>query len=162
MTVLGLLLAALLPLHGIVNAAGSILSPAHYHEQALSVEPHQLHGEHDAALIHADAALSQHHDHDHDDHHDDAHQNNGGTAVGHHAHALDATDVVYLDGESEASERGASGKQPTSSGDALLPGWWMALMSDMGAQVLPEPGCEFRSQAAAPLLRPPSASARYS
>ncbi len=157
MSVLALFIVVMLPLHGIVNAAAAIQSPAHYHGHAQrDLSPaadHHLNEEPNATTgLDDDHASASQPDHDHDH----AHAGKPVSSVGHHAHALDAADVVYLDGDSEQTERGTIGKQLTVNGDALLTGWSMIVMPRLGAQILPEPGCEFDSHAAALHLRPPS------
>jgi len=191
--VLGLLVAFLLPLHGIADAAGSILSPAHYHSRAqhhdvpspdIRVHPSGVnhadvknlaagrHGHEHASSVSREERLEDHEQHspphsqhddrklssEHlDDDHDDAHQGQPSASIGRHTHVLSAADVVYVDDDSESPERSAASKTTSLNADTVLPGWWMASMPVMGAQILPEPGCDFDSLPAAPLMRPPSA-----
>lgn len=197
MLVLGLLVAILLPLHGIADAAGSILSPAHYHSRVQQrdvsspdMQPHPGGGndayqralatgshrhEHASSVIGQDRheeheqqslARSQHDyrkmSREHlDDDHDDAHQGQPSASIGHHTHVLSAADVVYVDDDSESPERSAASKTTSLNADTVLPGWWMASMPVMGAQILPEPCCDFDSLPAAPLMRPPSAESLH-
>ena len=190
MIVLGLLVAFLLPLHGVAGAWASIQSPAHYHNrvQHFDVPSTGVHT-HSRGVNHAgqrelataghghdhDASVSRQEHHEQhslphrqrddrdmpsghlDDHHADAHQGQPSTSIGHHDHALNAADVVYVDDDSGSPERGAASTITSPNADTILPGWWMAAMPAIGAQILPERCCDFDSLPAAPHMRPPSA-----
>lgn len=145
---LALLVALLLPLHGVANAVASIQSPAHYHLQSQAFAPAST----PYQPLHDDDVLVSL-----DDRADSANQTRE-ALIGHHAHALDQTGVVYVDGDSDPSDPGGAGKHAKASGEAPLPGWAMPLLASRFTQTLPEPDEHYRSQPATPLLRPPSAT----
>lgn len=79
-----------------------------------------------------------------------------GSSIGHHAHAFADAGVVYVDGNQDEPDGGATGKHAPTT-DATLTGWWMPLRRAMGMQSLPAATWRFRSRLPAPALRPPSA-----
>ncbi|MEO5628751.1 MAG: hypothetical protein ABIQ62_03135, partial [Thermomonas sp.] len=182
MRALALLVALLMPLHGIANAFSSIHSPAHYHfpvhgdavpshlghmdarpsaHKGEHVTPAGSHDHHAAVEHHEHETLVEHDDHDHKHehgaqvgHHD--HERQAGSTVAQHAHALDAGDVVYLGGDSDPTDEGAAGKHVATNGEATLPAWSMPSLATFGGQLLPECASTFCSHRGTPLLRPPS------
>lgn len=153
MRLLALLVALTLPLYGFANAAASIQTPAHYH---LNASPQLVSGQDPASQA---APFEPMHDDDVLVQLDDGVVTGHGRqhpGVGHHAHAFDQAEVVYLDGDSDPSEVGGAGKHVPGGGEAPLPTWSIPLLHANFAHTFPEPGAGYCSHRAKPPLRPPS------
>lgn len=150
MRMLALLVALLLPLHGVAGAISSIHTPAHYHLHAPQepLQPPAYVPQHDDdVLVQLDVRVAR---------------GDGGqhSRVGNHAHAFGDADVVYLDGDSDPSDPGTAGKQASVGGEAPLPAWSMPPLLVTRAPDLSEPASYYRSHRVGPLLRPPSMTRR--
>lgn len=148
MRLLALLVAVLLPLHGITNAFASIQSPAHYHRvlSTPAVAP-QLQvpelGTHVLAVLVGETAATR---------------RDGAAAAG-HGHALDQAGVVYTGDDPDPADHGVAGKHVSTTGEAALLAWVMPSLQIQAGLLLSEAGDDrFCSHPASPLLRPPCVS----
>ncbi len=151
MGVLAMLVALLLPMHGVANAFASIQAPAHYHRSQASqwVAPRMQvpkRGTDILAVLVLSAPML-------------VDKGSPDATIGYHGHALDQLGVVYTEDDPDRTDHGATGKHVASVGEAALPHWTMPSLKMMDGPALPEPGHAYSSHRGKPHLRPPSALA---
>jgi len=130
----------------------------HSHDlEILDIHPPAVdgHGGHDDDAREASERLAtlesgDHHTLNAATHHHDA-------GMGHHGHALEQADVVYVADDADRSVPGAAGTHSTTSVDAALPARVPPIPAIDGTLLLPEGIRLFASRESEPALRPPSA-----